>query len=204
MHAAPPILRRMRWFERVRAQASRWPVLHQLKHWSDGTGWEVASPETRALQSRLAAPEVRVARTICPYCAVGCGQLAYARGNELLAIEGDPASPISAGHLCPKGAASHELMTHPGRLREVRYRPPRARAWQTLPLAVALEMVAERVWESRARTFAMVDSNGFPLRRTTAIAHLGGATLDIEENYLLKKLFTCGLGMVAISNQAQI
>lgn len=191
-------------FERWRALAARWPLLHQLRHGTDGTGWEAASPHTRALRSRLADAGVRTARTVCPYCAVGCGQLAYARGNQLLAIEGDPASPISAGHLCPKGAASHELMTHAGRLTQVHYRPPRARAWQTLPLETALAMVAERVWESRARTFAMADSKGLPLRRTTAIAHLGGATLDIEENYLLKKLFTCGLGFVAISNQAQI
>jgi formate dehydrogenase major subunit len=194
----------MRWIERWRALGSSWPVLQQIRHWSDGTGWEAASPATRALASRLSGPAVRTHRTICPYCAVGCGQIAYARGNELVAIEGDPDSPISAGHLCPKGAASHELMTHPGRLSEVLYRAPRARNWQRMPLETAMDWVAERVWASRARTFALVDPKGLPLRRTTAIAHLGGATLDIEENYLLKKLFTCGLGMVALSNQAQI
>jgi formate dehydrogenase major subunit len=194
----------MSWTERLRALGSSWPVLHQLRHWSDGTGWDAASPHTRALRTRIAGPEVRAQRTICPYCAVGCGQIAYARGHELIAIEGDPDSPISAGHLCPKGAASHELMTHAGRLTRVRYRAPRAREWQSLPLATAMDMVAERVWTSRARTFALADPSGRPLRHTTAIAHLGGATLDIEENYLLKKLFTCGLGMVALSNQAQI
>ena len=194
----------MRWRERCAAILSNWPLWQQLRHRRDGTGWEAASPHTRNLTSRIGLPAIQSATTVCPFCAVGCGQIAYTRGNQLLTIEGDPESPISAGHLCPKGAATHELLTHPGRLTQVRYRAPRARDWQLLSPETAMDMVAERVWASRRRTFRMADSEGRPLRHTTAIAHLGGATLDIEENYLIKKLFTAGLGMVCLSNQARI
>jgi formate dehydrogenase major subunit len=144
-----------------------------------------------------------VARSVCPYCAVGCGQLVFHRDNKLLSIEGDPASPISAGHLCPKGAASHELLTHPGRALKVRYRAPGAREWRDLDLETAMDMVAERVWASRERTF-VEERDGDRLMQCRGFAHLGGATLDNEENYLIKKLFTAGLGMVAVSNQARI
>jgi formate dehydrogenase major subunit len=181
-----------------------WPFWKQIRTGGDGTGREAESAGTRALKARIAHDDVRVAPSVCPYCAVGCGQLAYSRAGRLVAIEGDPASPISAGHLCPKGAASLELLTHPGRLTRVLYRAPRARSFEPMALETAMDMVAERVWKSRARTFRAADPDGRSIRHTTAIAHLGGATLDIEENYLLKKLFTCGLGMVAVSNQARI
>ncbi len=159
------------------------------------------SPRTRALEARTR--DADVARSVCPYCGVGCGQLVYHRDGELLAIEGDPESPINEGTLCPKGAASHELLTHPGRLTKVRYRAPRAAGWTEIGLDEALDRIAERVWESRRRNW-VAEKDGEPVGHTTAIAHLGGATLDNEENYLIKKLFTGGLGMVAVSNQARI
>lgn len=179
----------------------RWPVMRQLLDGGDGCGPEAVSPATRGLTSRLAGAETY--RSVCPYCGVGCGQLVHARDGELLAIEGDPDSPISGGALCPKGAASHQLLTHPGRETRVRYRAPFSAEWTTLELDEAMEMVARRVWESRRRTF-VDEEDGRRLRHTRAIAHLGGATLDDEENYLIKKLFTGGLGMVAVSNQARI
>jgi formate dehydrogenase major subunit len=174
----------------------KWPLIRQLKSGGDGTGMEAMSERTAALRPKHDGAQA--ARSICPYCGVGCGQLAFHRDGKLISIEGDPESPISRGHLCPKGADSFELVTHPGRLTRVRYRPPRSRDWVDLPLERATEMVAERLWSSRERTF----DDG--VMHTTGIAHLGGATLDIEENYLIKKLFTAGLGMVCLSNQARI
>jgi formate dehydrogenase major subunit len=159
------------------------------------------SPRTLTLQPRYAGASV--ARSVCPYCAVGCGQLVFHRGNEVVAIEGDPASPISAGHLCPKGAASRELVTHPNRLTRVKYRAAHSTTWQELDLETAMDMIADRVWASRERGF-VEEVDGKPLMQVRTIAHLGGATLDNEENYLIKKLFAAGLGMVAVSNQARI
>ena len=177
------------------------PIFRQLLTRADGTGAEAMSDRTRDMRPKNDG--ARVARSVCPYCAVGCGQLIFHRGNELVSIEGDPGSPISEGHLCPKGAASHELLTHAGRETKVRYRAPRGREWQELDLETAMDMVADRVWESRARGF-QTERDGRPLMQCRSIAHLGGATLDNEENYLIKKLFTGGLGMVAVSNQARI
>jgi formate dehydrogenase major subunit len=159
------------------------------------------SDRTRSLQPRYAGASV--ARSICPYCGVGCGQLVFHRNNHVVSIEGDPASPISAGHLCPKGAASQELVTHPNRLTKVKYRAPRSTAWQEIELEAAMDMIADRVWASRDRGFVEA-VDGKPLMQVRTIAHLGGATLDNEENYLIKKLFAAGLGIVAISNQARI
>jgi formate dehydrogenase major subunit len=178
-----------------------WPALTQLIEGRDGTGREVMSPATEAITPRHAGADV--ARSICPYCGVGCGQLVFHRKGRLVSIEGDPGSPISAGHLCPKGAASFELLTHPGRAQKVKYRAPYAAEWQDLDLDTAMDMVAERVWASRAAHFEPA-KDGETLMQCRSIAHLGGATLDNEENYLLKKLFAGGLGMVAISNQARI
>src|ERR1043165_4666482 len=174
----------------------KWPLIRQLATGGDGTGAEAMSDATKALRPKNEGTQV--ARSICPYCGVGCGQLVFHRDGKLVSIEGDPESPISRGHLCPKGSDSYELVTHAGRLTNVRYRPPRSREWQQLPLEKAMEMVAERLWASRERAF---DGE---VMHPTGIAHLGGATLDIEENYLIKKLFTAGLGMVALSNQARI
>ena len=143
------------------------------------------------------------ARSICPYCGVGCGQIVYHKKGELVSIEGDPQSPISRGHLCPKGADTYELHTHPARLKTVKFRAPYSRTWQEIELSKAMGMVAERVWRTRERTFQETRENQ-TLMQTTGMAHLGGATLDVEENYLIKKLFTAGLGMVCLSNQARI
>jgi len=174
----------------------KWPLIRQLRDRADGTGPESMTGRTLELAPKNEG--AKSARSICPYCGVGCGQLVYHRGGKVVSIEGDPESPVSRGHLCPKGAASYELVTHPGRAKKVRYRAPFAREWVDLPLEQAMEMVAERVWETRARTFDRTHNH------TTGMAHLGGATLDNEENYLIKKLFTGGLGMVCISNQARI
>jgi len=182
----------------------RWPLMRQILDGGDGTGPEAESAGTRALRARILDPGVRVARSICPYCGVGCGQLIFVKNEKITAIEGDPASPISGGCLCPKGAASHQLLTHAGRLTQILYRAPRATTWQPLALERAMDMVAERVWASRSRTFVRHDPAGRPIGHTTAIAHLGGATLDNEENYLIKKLFSAGLGMVCVSNQARV
>ena len=178
-----------------------WPLLEQIKKFANGNGAESMSQRTRNLRPKTFAADV--ARSVCPYCGVGCGQLVYHKNGELIAIEGDPDSPISRGRLCPKGADTYELHTHPGRLTRVRYRRPYSTRWENLELERAMDMLAARVWESRERTFQET-RDGQVLMQTTAIAHLGGATLDNEENYLIKKLFTAGLGMVSVSNQARI
>jgi formate dehydrogenase major subunit len=182
-----------------------WPVLRQIATGGDGTGPEAMSAETRALRPRH--EHTSVSRSVCPYCAVGCGQLIFHERNRVVSVEGDPASPISEGHLCPKGAATFELLTHRRRATRVKYRAPYATAWTEIDLETALAMVAERVWESRNRAFEATRTEKrrrLPLMQCPSIAHLGGATLDNEENYLIRKLFTGGLGMVAISNQARI
>ena len=170
----------------------KWPLIRQLR----GDPNAAVSDATRGLRRKNAGAQV--ARSVCPYCAVGCGQLVYHRDNKVVSIEGDPQSPISRGHLCPKGSASFELVTHAARATKVKYRAPRSRTWVEMDLESAVDMVADRMWTSRERTF------NEEYMHTTGIAHLGGATLDIEENYLIKKLFTAGLGMVCLSNQARI
>jgi formate dehydrogenase major subunit len=179
----------------------RWPLAQQILHGKDGTGLEARSASTLALKPKLEG--AAVARSVCPYCAVGCGQLIYHKDGKLISVEGDPESPVSRGRLCPKGAASFELLTHPGRLTKVRYRRPRSTEWEDLELETAMDMIADRVWETRDRTFVEQRDNR-TVMHTTAVAHIGGATLDDEENYLIKKLFTAGLGMVCLSNQARI
>jgi len=185
----------------IKELALRWPLIRQILHGGDGTGVEAMSEHTRNLMPKNTAAQV--AKSVCPYCAVGCGQQIFHRGGKLISIEGDPESPVSRGRLCPKGSASHELLTHPNRITTVKYRRPFSRKWEELPLERAMEMIADRVWETRERTF-VESRDGQSLMQTTAIAHLGGATLDNEENYMIKKLFTAGLGMVCISNQARI
>jgi formate dehydrogenase major subunit len=180
---------------------SRWPLVQQIKTGTDGTGPEAMSEKTRNLQTKHHGAEV--SRSICPYCAVGCGQLVYHKQGKLVSIEGDPQSPISRGHLCPKGADTYELHTHAGRLTKVKYRRPYSREWEEIDLETAMDMVTDRVWEAREKSFQET-RDGQTLMQTTAIGHLGGATLDNEENYLIKKLFTAGLGMVCLSNQARI
>ena len=145
-------------------------------------------------------------QSVCPYCAVGCGQLVYAESDEVTQIEGDPASPISRGRLCPKGAASKGLVTSPLREYRVKYRRPYGTKWEALSLEQAMEMIADRVIATRDATWeAEVEADERRLRvnRTLGIGSLGGATLDNEENYLIKKLFTA-LGVVSVENQARI
>ncbi len=185
----------------LRDLLSRWPLIQQIRTGANGNGVESMSERTRTLRPKTDGAEV--ARSICPYCGVGCGQLVYHKSGKLISIEGDPQSPISRGRLCPKGAATYQLHTHSERLKKVKYRRPYSTRWEELDLETAMDMVADRVWETRERTFQEI-RDGESLMQTTAIAHLGGATLDIEENYLIKKLFTAGLGMVCISNQARI
>ncbi len=180
---------------------SRWPLIRQIQTGADGTGAEAMSEKTRNLRPKHDGAEATP--SICPYCGVGCGQLVYHKGGKLISIEGDPKSPISRGHLCPKGADTFELHTHPGRLTKVKYRRPYSKDWEDLDQETAMDMVADRLWETRDRTF-VEEEDGEVLMQTKAVAHLGGATLDNEENYLIKKLFAAGLGMVCISNQARI
>ena len=179
----------------------RWPVVRQMATQSDGTGVEAMSDRTRNLSRKN--HDAQVARSVCPYCAVGCGQLVYHKNGKLVSIEGDPDSFISRGRLCPKGSDSFELLTHSNRETRIKYRRPYSKNWEELDLETAMNMIADRVWNTRDRSFEE-ERDGEVVMHTTAMAHLGGATLDNEENYLIKKLFAAGLGMVCISNQARI
>jgi formate dehydrogenase major subunit len=175
-----------------------WPVARQMRNGDMlGLGDSARSERTENLAARTTTAD-RVVPSICPYCAVGCGQLVYVKDEKISNIEGDPASPISHGCLCPKGAATFQLVTSSHRGRDVLYRRPHGTEWETIPLERAMDMIAERVKKTRDETW---EDRG--LNRTMGIAHLGGATLDNEENYLIKKLFT-GLGIVQIENQARI
>ena len=185
----------------IKQLLDNWPLARQIRHGADGTGLEARTARTRALRPKNHGADVT--RSVCPYCAVGCGQLVYHRDGRLVNIEGDPDSPVSRGRLCPKGSNSFELLTHAGRETRIRYRKPYSTSWESLDLETAMNMIADRVWETRERTFAE-ERDGQPLMQTTAIAHLGGATLDNEENYLIKKLLGGGLGVVNIENQARI
>jgi formate dehydrogenase major subunit len=181
----------------------RWPVARQIAAGDAlGLGSTSYSPRTEALVARTRSSDA-VVRSICPYCAVGCGQLVHVKDGEITDIEGDPDSPISEGCLCPKGAASFQLVTGSHRVKDVLYRRPGGTEWEAIPLETAMDMVAERVKAAREATWEERDAEGRLVRRTLGIAHLGGATLDNEENYLIKKLFTA-LGVVQIENQARI
>jgi formate dehydrogenase major subunit len=183
-----------------------WPVYRQLTGTDRlGRGRAVRSPHTEAAEPRTASAD-RVVSSICPYCAVGCGQKVYVSlsgGKEQVTqIEGDPDSPVSRGRLCPKGAASKQLVTHSGRQTTVLYRRPFGTTWEPLSLDRAMEMIADRVLETRRQTWQeTVDDKR--VARTLGFASLGGATLDNEENYLIKKLWTA-LGAIQIENQARI
>ncbi len=185
----------------LKEKLARWPVIQQIKTGGDGTGPEAYSKHTHDLTPKT--QDCQKTRSICPYCGVGCGQLIFHKDGKMVSVEGDPDSPISRGHLCPKGADTFQLHTHPGRLNKVLYRRPYATEWEEIGLEKAMDMVADRVWRTRERSFEE-RRNGDTLMQTVALAHLGGATLDNEENYLIKKFFTGGLGMVCVSNQARI
>ncbi len=178
------------------------PLLRQLTVDRLGRGAAVRSPRTDALVPRTSTAD-RVVRSVCPYCAVGCGQSIYVKDEQVVHIEGDPESPISRGRLCPRGSSSLALVNSPARETRVRYRRPHALDWEDLELDQAMDMIADRVIETRRRTWEDRDADGALLARTRGFAHLGGATLDNEENYLIKKCFSA-LGAVAIENQARI
>ncbi|MDX6665364.1 MAG: formate dehydrogenase major subunit [Solirubrobacteraceae bacterium] len=177
------------------------PLLRQLGD-PLGTGEAARTTRSATLEPRTATAD-RVARSVCPYCAVGCGQRVFVTDGKVVQIEGDPDSPVSRGRLCPKGAASLGYVNNPGRVTKVRYRAPHASRWEDLDLDTAMDMIADRVVATRAETWEATDAAGRALNRTLGIAMLGGATLDSEENYLLKKSFTA-LGAVSIENQARI
>ena len=182
---------------------SHWPIVRQIRNRDFlGLGGTAATTRTEALEPRTKQTD-RVVPSICPYCAVGCGQLVYVQGEKITNIEGDDSSPISHGNLCPKGSATFQLVTGSHRQQKVLYRRPHGTDWEVIPLEQAMEMVAERVKCTRDANWEDKSEKGEPLRRTMAIAHLGGATLDNEENYLIKKLFN-SLGIVQIENQARI
>jgi formate dehydrogenase major subunit len=166
-----------------------------------GRGAAVQSPRSRALQPRTVEAD-RVVDSVCPYCAVGCAQKVFVKDGRVTQIEGNPASPISRGRLCPKGSASKQLVTSPTRVTKVRYRRPHGTEWEDLDLDQAMDMIADRVIKTR-KQFWEWESDGKRTRRTLGIASLGGATLDNEENYLMKKLYTA-LGAIQIENQARI
>jgi formate dehydrogenase major subunit len=180
-----------------------WPVLRQLSGLDPlGRGPAVRSKRTDAITPRTTTAD-RVARSVCPYCAVGCGQKVFVKDEKVVQIEGDPDSPISRGRLCPKGSASKNLVTSDLRETKVRYRRPFGTEWEDLDLDTAMNMIADRVVKARNDTWQEIDEEGRRVRRTLGIASLGGATLDNEENYLIKKLFTA-MGAIQIENQARI
>jgi formate dehydrogenase major subunit len=187
----------------VRQFIEGWPVYRQLTGPDPlGRGAAAKSPRSAALEPRTKTAD-SMARSVCPYCAVGCGQRVFVKDGKVVQIEGDPDSPISRGRLCPKGSASKNLVTSALRQTKVRYRRPYGTEWEDLDLDTAMNMIADRVVAARAETWQDNDAQGRTLNRTLGIASLGGATLDNEENYLIKKLFTA-MGALQIENQARI
>jgi formate dehydrogenase major subunit len=185
--------------ERARLQ---WPVLRQVLGPDRlGRGTAVQSPRQDHWVARTETAD-KVVASVCPYCAVGCGQRIYVKNGQVVQIEGDPDSPVSRGRLCPKGSASKQLVTNPLRESRVHYRRPHGTEWEDLPLTTAMDMIADRVIKTR-REYWQEELDGKRVNRTMGIASLGGATLDNEENYLMKKLYTA-MGAIQIENQARI
>jgi formate dehydrogenase major subunit len=187
----------------VRTWIESWPVYRQLTGTDPlGRGAATQSERSATLTPRTTGAD-RVAHSVCPYCAVGCAQNVYVTDDRVVQIEGNPDSPHSRGRLCPKGSASKQLVTGPHREQKVLYRAPYATDWTELELETAMDMVTDRFLDARARGWQDTDENGNVVRRTLGLASLGGATLDNEENYLIKKLFTAA-GAIQIENQARI
>jgi formate dehydrogenase major subunit len=182
---------------------SSWPVLRQLRGRDKlGRGAAAMSDRSAHLEPRTSDAD-HVVSSICPYCAVGCAQKVFVKDGRITQIEGNPASPISRGRLCPKGSATKQLVTSPTRVTKVRYRRPHGTEWEDLELDTAMDMIADRVIETRKEFWEWENDKGRRTRRTMGIASLGGATLDNEENYLMKKLYTA-MGAIQIENQARI
>jgi formate dehydrogenase major subunit len=187
----------------IRSFIPAWSVIRQARgadRW--GLGPAAQSRRQAELTPRTKTSD-RVVQSVCPYCAVGCGQRVFVKDEKITQIEGDPASPISRGRLCPKGAASRSLVQSPNREYKVKYRRPYGTEWEELDLDTAMDMIADRVIKTREETWEDTGENGVHLHRTLGFAHLGGATLDNEENYLIKKFFTA-MGAIQIENQARI
>ncbi len=179
-----------------------WSVPRQLRG-EDPMSTAAESEGSRTLRPRLQEAD-KVGTSICPYCAVGCAQLIYAKGNDVIQIEGDPRSPINQGTLCPKGSAALGWMLNPNRLTGVKYRAPYSDHWEERPLEWAMDRIAALMKRTRDETFVDELPDGTIVKHTLGMAELGGATLDNEENYLIKKLCGGGLGMVWIENQARV
>ena len=187
----------------IASRLGSWPLIRQLTEGDPlGLGKSVRSKRSAMLRPRIDDAD-SVAASVCPYCAVGCAQLVYVQDGEVTQIEGDPASPISRGRLCPKGAASQNYVQSPLREYKVKYRRPYGTRWEELSLDDAMEMIVDRFLKTREETWQEQTPEGDPARRTMGIANLGGATLDNEENYLIKKLCTA-LGIIQVENQARI
>jgi formate dehydrogenase major subunit len=178
------------------------PFLRQLSGDRLGLGRAAQSVRSEQLIPRTKTAD-KVVQSVCPYCAVGCGQKVYVKDEKVTQIEGDPDSPISRGRLCPKGAASEKLVNSPMRETKVKYRRPGGTDWEHISLEQATDMIAERFIRTRAETWEEETDDGEPLKRTLGVHFLGGATLDGEENYLIKKFFTAA-GALSIENQARI
>ena len=195
-----------------RRRIGSWPVYRQLTG-PDRRGLGAAADSGKFRQARTSTADA-VVKSVCPYCAVGCGQNVYVQDapvgsggtgpprRKVVQIEGDPDSPVSRGRLCPKGSASLQLTTGGSRQYKVRYRRPFGTEFEDLDLDTAMDMIADRVLAARRQGWQW-DVDGNRTRRTLRFASLGGATLDNEENYLIKKLFTA-LGAIQIENQARI
>ena len=192
--------RRLR--DRVAGFAAEWSIPRQL------AGQNVMAEAAKSAQSRTLRPRLeeadRVGTSICPFCAVGCAQLVYAKRGKPIHIEGDPRSPVNQGTLCPKGAGTLGMLLSEQRINHVLYRAPYADHWERRPLDWAMEQVAQRVKQTRDETFVERLPDGKVINHTLGIGSLGGATLDNEENYLIKKLLGGGLGVVNVENQARI
>ena len=180
-----------------------WPVVRQFTGKDPlARGHAARSQGTESMKARTETAD-RVVDSICPYCAVGCAQKVFVKDEKVIQIEGSPDSPVNRGRLCPKGAASMDLVTSPLRQTKIRYRRPYGTEWEDLDVDVAMEMIADRVVAARESAWEEIDPDGRTVNRTLSMASLGGATLDNEENYLLKKLFTA-IGAIQIENQARI
>jgi formate dehydrogenase major subunit len=179
-----------------------WPVIRQLQG-KDKLGLQSAAWSKRSIELKPRTDDAKVVQSICPYCGVGCGQRIFVKAGKVTQVEGDPDSPISRGRLCPKGAATRELVNGSLRMQKVKYRRPYGKEWEELSLDRAMEMIADRVIKTRAESWQDKDDKDRVLNRTMGLGALGGATLDNEENYLIKKLFTA-LGIVQVENQARI
>src|SRR5260370_445801 len=184
----------------TRSWIGSWPVSGQLTG-TDRRGLGAAAKSDHPRVARTSTADA-VVKSVCPYCAVGCGQNVYVSGDKVIQVEGDPDSPVSRGRLCPKGSASLQLTTGSARRHQVLYRRPHGTEWEALGLDEAMDMIADRVIATR-RAGWQWETDGKRVRRTLGFASLGGATLDNEENYLIKKLFTA-LGAIQIENQARI